>query len=189
MYENELKAVYEGPRLNALTSLNFYVYQWPSIHCLYFIYARKIYVRTHVNPQSSSRTQRSVLGLCDTTTCTGGPCHRLFSLSKFLLWNGIRRLPKTDFESYQPSDQKSSSWKFIFFIVNHYVVRIFVCVRLFRRRFFSRYLTDFSQKCLLYPSVDGLDIDEVVIWEKLLKKEKRFVEREKSLYLKYVRVR
>ena len=45
--------------------------------------------------------------------------------------------------------------------------------------FFSRYLTDFSQKCLLYPSVDGLDIDEVVIWEKLLKKEKRFVEREK----------
>ena len=126
-----------------------------------------------------SRTQRSVLGLRDTTTCTGGPCHRLFSLSKFLLWNGIRRLPKTDFESYQPSDQKSSSWKFIFFIVNHYVVRIFVCVRLFRRRFFSRYLTDFSQKCLLYRSVDGLDIDEVVIWEKLLKKEKRFVEREK----------
>ena len=57
-YVNELKAVYEGPRLNALTSLNFYVYQWPSIHCLYFIYARKIYVRTHVYPQVSDAAQR-----------------------------------------------------------------------------------------------------------------------------------
>ena len=29
-----------------LTSLNFHVYAWPFIHCLYFIYARKFYVRT-----------------------------------------------------------------------------------------------------------------------------------------------
>ena len=26
---------------------NFYFYTWPFIHCLYFIYARKIYVRSH----------------------------------------------------------------------------------------------------------------------------------------------
>ena len=31
-----------------LTSLNFYVYTRHFLHCLYFIYARKIYVRTHV---------------------------------------------------------------------------------------------------------------------------------------------
>ena len=30
------------------TSLNFYVYARPVIHHLYFIYARKIYVRSHV---------------------------------------------------------------------------------------------------------------------------------------------
>ena len=29
------------------TSLNSYVYAWPFIHCLYFIYARKIYQRSH----------------------------------------------------------------------------------------------------------------------------------------------
>ena len=27
--------------------LNFYVYAGPSIHCLYFIYARKIFVHSH----------------------------------------------------------------------------------------------------------------------------------------------
>ena len=27
---------------------NFYVYTSASVHCVYFIYARKIYVRTHV---------------------------------------------------------------------------------------------------------------------------------------------
>ena len=31
-----------------LTSLNFCVYTRHFLHCLYFIYARKIYVRTHV---------------------------------------------------------------------------------------------------------------------------------------------
>ena len=30
------------------TSLNFYVYARPFIHCLYFIYARKFYLRRHV---------------------------------------------------------------------------------------------------------------------------------------------
>ena len=30
-----------------LTSLNFHVYAWPFKHCLYFIYAREFYVRTH----------------------------------------------------------------------------------------------------------------------------------------------
>ena len=29
------------------TSLNSYVYAWPFIHCLYFIYVRKIYQRSH----------------------------------------------------------------------------------------------------------------------------------------------
>ena len=29
------------------TLLNSYVYAWPFIHCLYFIYALKIYVRSH----------------------------------------------------------------------------------------------------------------------------------------------
>ena len=28
-------------------TLNFYVYAWPFIHCLYFIYARKFYLRSH----------------------------------------------------------------------------------------------------------------------------------------------
>ena len=31
-----------------LTSLNFYVYTRHFLHCLYFIYARKMYVRAHV---------------------------------------------------------------------------------------------------------------------------------------------
>ena len=31
-----------------LTSVNFYVYTRHLLHCLYFIYARKMYVRAHV---------------------------------------------------------------------------------------------------------------------------------------------
>ena len=34
-------------KLESWARFNFYVYARPSIHCLYFIYARKIHVRTH----------------------------------------------------------------------------------------------------------------------------------------------
>ena len=43
--DNVLKVEHTRKRL---TSLNFYFYAWPSIHGFYFIYAHKIYVRTHV---------------------------------------------------------------------------------------------------------------------------------------------
>ena len=35
------------------TSLNFYVHARPFIHCLYFIYARKFYLRRHVKLRDS----------------------------------------------------------------------------------------------------------------------------------------
>ena len=38
---------------------NFYVYAWPFKHCLYFIYAGKIYVRTH---GKIARQQKEVAG-------------------------------------------------------------------------------------------------------------------------------
>ena len=31
-----------------LSEVNFYVYAWPFIHCLYFIEARKVYLLTHL---------------------------------------------------------------------------------------------------------------------------------------------
>ena len=31
-----------------LSEVNFYVYSWPFIHCLFFIEARKVYVLTHL---------------------------------------------------------------------------------------------------------------------------------------------
>ena len=37
----------EAPFDGLLTSLNYYVYAWPFKHCLYFIYVRKIYQRSH----------------------------------------------------------------------------------------------------------------------------------------------
>ena len=42
------------------TSLNFYFCNWPFIHCFYFIYARKIYMRTQVKitPQWKSTLSR-----------------------------------------------------------------------------------------------------------------------------------
>ena len=44
--------MYGRSRTN-VTSLNFYVYARPFIHCLYFIYARKFYLRRHVKLRDS----------------------------------------------------------------------------------------------------------------------------------------
>ena len=43
---NKIEAIYE--RSLIISRFNFYVYARPTIHCLYFINAHKIYVRTHV---------------------------------------------------------------------------------------------------------------------------------------------
>ena len=32
-----------------MVTLNFYLYLWPFIHCLYFIYTRRFYVRARKN--------------------------------------------------------------------------------------------------------------------------------------------
>ena len=45
-------------------SLNFYFNAWPFIHCHYFIYARKIYVRMHVKitqQRKPTLTERGVI--------------------------------------------------------------------------------------------------------------------------------
>ena len=36
-----------------LSEVNFYVYAWPFIHCLYFIEACKVYVLTHLKVRDS----------------------------------------------------------------------------------------------------------------------------------------
>ena len=46
---NKIEAMHERPRVHVrIERFNFYVYVRPSIYCLYFVYARKIYVRTQV---------------------------------------------------------------------------------------------------------------------------------------------
>ena len=45
------------------TLINFYVYARPSIRCLYFIYARKIYVCTYVNFTRHRKLTLCTLGL------------------------------------------------------------------------------------------------------------------------------
>ena len=43
------------------TSLNFYVYAWPFLYCLYFIYARKFYLLSH---GKITQQWKSTLRLC-----------------------------------------------------------------------------------------------------------------------------
>ena len=53
--------MYERPR-ESWARFNFYVYAWPSIHCLYFIYARKNYVTLEINLKSLSQLRACLHG-------------------------------------------------------------------------------------------------------------------------------
>ena len=57
---NEIEAMYESPRANVKDERTFMCTRDPSLRCLYFVYARKIYVRTQVK---ITRQWKSTLGM------------------------------------------------------------------------------------------------------------------------------
>ena len=91
--------------LKSCTTLNFYVYAWPFIRCLYFIYAgRKNYATVETNPNASYVAQLIFLSiwpqlLCRTFICiliSLGLLRHIFLTFASFAWNIIRCNSSTD---------------------------------------------------------------------------------------------